>query len=101
MRNTALRHEGKVAMVTGGSNGIGRAIVQRLASEGARVAIVDVADGAESVALVRAVGGEAIWVPCDLADDAAVRSSVSSTRQRLGEVSIFVHSAAVQFVRPF
>lgn len=96
-----LRHQGKIAIVTGGSNGIGRAIVQRLASEGARVVIADVADGTEASALAHAAGGEALWLRCDIADEAAIRSCVKSVQQRCGEASIFVHSAAVQFVRPF
>jgi 3-oxoacyl-[acyl-carrier protein] reductase len=96
-----LSHQGKVAIVTGGSNGIGQAIVRRLASGGARVAIADVADGSESVRQAQAAGGEAYWEHCDLADEAAIRCCVKSAERRLGEPGIFVHSAAVQFVRPF
>ena len=96
-----LRHEGKIAIVTGGSSGIGQAIVVRLAGEGARVAIADVANGAETVALARAAGGEAFWVPCDLADDGAIRAAAEAVRGRAGSAGIFVHCAAVQFMRPF
>jgi NAD(P)-dependent dehydrogenase (short-subunit alcohol dehydrogenase family) len=96
-----LRHQGKVAIVTGGSNGIGRAIVRRLASEGARVAIADIADGADAVAEARESGGEAYFQMCDLGDEAAIRSCVKAVQERSGAPGIFVHSAAVQFVRPF
>jgi NAD(P)-dependent dehydrogenase (short-subunit alcohol dehydrogenase family) len=96
-----LRHRRKVAIVTGGSNGIGRAIVRRLASEGACVAIADIADGAAAVAEAQGTGGEAYWVRCDLADEAAIRACVKAVEERSGAAGIFVHSAAVQFVRPF
>jgi len=95
------RHTGKIAIVTGGSSGIGQSIVVRLASEGATVAIADVADGAETVAEARAAGGEAFWVPCDLADDRAIGSAAEAVMARAGSAGIFVHCAAVQFMRPF
>ena len=95
------RHQGRVALVTGGSSGIGQAIVCRLASEGATVAIADVADGAETVALAQAAGGEAFWLPCDLGDDRAIRGSVEAVERRAGAAGIFVHCAAVQFMRPY
>jgi NAD(P)-dependent dehydrogenase (short-subunit alcohol dehydrogenase family) len=94
------RHQGRVAIVTGGSSGIGRAIVKRLATEGATVAIADIADGAETVAMVKAADGAAFWVPCDLGDDAAVRACVQTVRQRASAADIFVHCAAIQFMRP-
>jgi 3-oxoacyl-[acyl-carrier protein] reductase len=96
-----LRHQGKVAIVTGGSNGIGRAIVRRLASEGARVAIADVADAGEAIDEARGAGGEAYWVRCDLSRDSAIRSCVKTVEERSGAAGIFIHSAAVQFVKPF
>ena len=89
-----LRHHGKVAIVTGGSSGIGRAIVRRLASEGADVAIADIADGSESVAEAQSAGGKAYWVRCDLTDEAAIRSCTKLVAERSGAASIFVHSAA-------
>jgi len=95
------RHEGKVAVVTGGSSGIGQAIVTRLASEGATTAIADIADGAETVEAARAAGGEAFWVPCDLADDGAIHSATEAVQKRVGKADIFVHCAAVQFMKPF
>jgi len=97
----ATRHAGRLALVTGGSSGIGQAIVTRLAADGARVAILDVADGSETVEKVRRVGGEAFWVRCDLADPAAVRGAAESVTRSAGAPAILVHAAAVQFVKPF
>jgi NAD(P)-dependent dehydrogenase (short-subunit alcohol dehydrogenase family) len=94
-------HRGKIALVTGGSSGIGQAIVCRLAADGATVAIADIADGAETIALAKAAGGEAFWVPCDLSDDRAERASVETVQRQAGAAGIFVHCAAVQFMRPF
>jgi len=95
------RHGGRLALVTGGSSGIGQAIVTRLAADGARVAILDVADASATIDLVRRAGGEAFWVPCDLADAEAVRAAAESVRKAAGPPAILVHAAALQFVKPF
>jgi NAD(P)-dependent dehydrogenase (short-subunit alcohol dehydrogenase family) len=95
------RHAGRIAVVTGGSNGIGQAIVLRLAREGARVAIADIAAADETLQLVRQEGGEAFGVRCDIANGAAVEAFVGSVRDLYGDPGILVHSAARQFVRPF
>ena len=95
------RHQGRVAIVSGGSSGIGQAIVHRLASDGARVAIADIADGAESVAVARAAGGDAFWVRCDLADEAQIHACAAEVKKTAGAATIFVHCAAVQFMRAF
>ena len=65
------RFDGKVAIVTGAAQGIGKAIALRLASEGARVAVADInAAGAKAVA--QTIGGGAFAVTCDVSDDDAV-----------------------------
>ena len=55
----SAKHAGKIVVISGGASGIGQAIVRRLAQEGARVAIADVADCAQTLDLVRQQGGEA------------------------------------------
>jgi 3-oxoacyl-[acyl-carrier protein] reductase len=95
------RHAGRVAVVTGGSSGIGQAIVLRLAREGARVAIADIADAEETLDLVRREGGSAFGIRCDISDGAQVREFVREVTQRCASPQILVHSAAIQFNRPF
>jgi NAD(P)-dependent dehydrogenase (short-subunit alcohol dehydrogenase family) len=95
------RHRGKVALVTGASGGIGQAIAVRLAREGAIVGIADVADAAESVALIEAAGGRCFAARCNIADGAQVADCIAALKAEHGAPAILVHSAAVQFVKAF
>jgi NAD(P)-dependent dehydrogenase (short-subunit alcohol dehydrogenase family) len=91
------RLTGRVAVVTGGASGIGRATVLALAAEGARIAIVDRdADGANAVASeIAAAGGQAMAIVVDLADPSAIASTVDAVLAELGRVDILVNSAGV------
>ncbi|MFT3904945.1 MAG: SDR family NAD(P)-dependent oxidoreductase [Steroidobacteraceae bacterium] len=95
------RHSGKVAVVTGGSSGIGQAIVLRLVNEGASVAIIDVADGAETIELARAAGGKVTSHRCDISDWEQMCAVGEQIRAQHGDPSILVHCAALQFMKPF
>lgn len=94
------RHAGRVAIVTGGSNGIGQAIAVRLAAEGAQVAVLDVADAGETLAQALAAGGRAFWVPCNLESDTEIRAAVAAVERQATPALILVHAAALQFVKP-
>jgi 3-oxoacyl-[acyl-carrier protein] reductase len=88
----------QVALVTGGSRGIGRAIARRLAGEGASVCVnyVTRTDAAESlVADIRANGGRAIAVAADVSDDAAVEGMVDRVIAEFGPVTILVNNAGI------
>jgi NAD(P)-dependent dehydrogenase (short-subunit alcohol dehydrogenase family) len=89
--------EGKVALVTGGARGIGRAICESLAREGADVAVNfrGQVDAAEDVAaFVRGEGGRAITVQADMGDAEAVSALVDRTRGELGSIDLLVNNAA-------
>jgi NAD(P)-dependent dehydrogenase (short-subunit alcohol dehydrogenase family) len=90
----------QVALVTGGGRGIGRAIVRRLAREGASVCInyLTRADAAEALAEeVIASGGRAIAVAADVADDAAVEGMVDRVGAAFGPVTILVNNAGIAY----
>ena len=86
---------GRVAIVTGAANGIGAATAVALAAEGARVVVADVVTGDATVAAVRAVGGEAIAVHCDVADPEQVAAMVDTAVQQLGGLDVLVNNAGV------
>ena len=87
--------QGRVAVVTGGGRGLGRAIALGLAGAGARVAIVSRGQEQlqETVALGSAAGAEVIAVPCDVSDAAAVERMAADVEARLGRASILVNAA--------
>jgi 3-oxoacyl-[acyl-carrier protein] reductase len=89
---------GRVALVTGGSRGIGRAIAERLAARGAAVAISfrEREDAAREVeqALI-AQGARAMALPCDVSDEAQVQALVAAVTSTLGPVDILVNNAGI------
>lgn len=93
----AGRFEGRVALVTGGASGIGRATCARLAGEGATIAVVDrMRDGAEeTVGIVRAAGGTAAAFECDVASSAGVNAAVAAIAASLGAVDVLVNVAGI------
>jgi glucose 1-dehydrogenase len=94
---------GKVAIVTGASQGIGRACAVRLAKEGAKLAVCDVnADGAAEVAkTIAADGGQAAVVRCDVAKAEDVASTLAATLKAYGRVDVLVNNAGVLDDAPF
>lgn len=92
-----LNMNGRVALVTGGGQGVGRQICLTLASEGAKVAVNDIVlDRAEAVAEeIRAMGGTARAAVFDVTDHDAVAASLKETEAELGPVDILVNNAGV------
>jgi len=92
------RFADRVALVTGGGSGIGRAVCLRLASEGARGAVLDVRlEGAEETRdEIRALGGKSTAQACDVSDAAATREAVATVVQELGVPSLLCNVAGIQ-----
>ncbi|PYP06245.1 MAG: short-chain dehydrogenase [Gemmatimonadetes bacterium] len=92
--------ERKIAIVTGGSSGIGRAIALRFGEGGARVAVLDIAAPAaeDTVRRIEACGAAAIAVPCDVSRQADVERAFQAVEQRLGTPDILVNSAGIAHV---
>jgi 3-oxoacyl-[acyl-carrier protein] reductase len=92
------RLDGRVAIVTGGSRGIGAATARKLAADGARV-VVNYARGAEAaeavVQEIRTAGGEAMAVQADVSDRAQVARLVEDTVERYGWLDVLVNNAGV------
>ncbi|MEQ8485797.1 MAG: SDR family oxidoreductase [Pseudomonadales bacterium] len=94
----------KVAIVTGGTHGIGRAAAERLASEGARVALVARTQAdldAVAAEVAAATGGEVIGVAADVADEGSVRDMVQSVAERWGRIDILINNAGTSSAARF
>jgi 2-hydroxycyclohexanecarboxyl-CoA dehydrogenase len=97
------RFEGKTVIVTGGGGGIGGASCRRFGKEGARVAVLDLnLEAAEKVAAaIRAEGGQATAIRCDITDRASVDAAVAATEAQLGPVDVLVNNAGWDVFKPF
>lgn len=94
----------KVALVTGGSRGIGAAIAKRLAAEGASVAITYAKDASGAFAVVKSIeddGGKAVAIQADSTDAEAINEAVERTVSTLGQVDVLVNNAGTAIPKPF
>ncbi|MGC7411308.1 SDR family oxidoreductase [Pandoraea pneumonica] len=94
----ATKFQGKAAFVTGGSRGIGAAIVQRLADDGAAVAFTYKGSKTEAEAIaarIRAAGGRALALQADAADASALGNAIDDAAREFGKIDILVNNAGV------
>ena len=104
MVNTmSRRFEQRSVLVTGGLGGIGLATAQRLAAEGARVALIDleIGDSAAALAACREAGApDALALACDVADEARVEAVCATVRKRFGALDVVVNVAGAMLFKP-
>jgi len=91
----------RVAIVTGAAVGNGQAFCERLAREGARIMIADIADASEAMDRVRSAGGEIEAVHADVTDEKATQKVVRKTIERFGRVDILVNNVGFYHEEPF
>ncbi len=91
------RLDGKVALITGAGNGMGQVASVLFAQEGARIVVADFSEagGAETVAAVEAVGGEAAFVKVDVANTDQVRAMVDFAMDRFGALNVLYNNAGI------
>src|SRR5579872_4410972 len=90
------RLSGKVALITGGAQGIGAAHARIFAQEGAKVAVCDIRDSGEEVAAaVRAAGGEAIFIPLDVTSGSQWAQAVETTVATFGGLTTLINNAGI------
>jgi len=97
------RMKNKTVVVTGGGGGIGGATCQRMAQEGAKVAVFDMnLEAAQKVVdAITAAGGHAAAFKCDITDRAAVDAAVAATEAQLGPIDVLVNNAGWDVFKPF
>lgn len=97
------RFENKVVVVTGGGGGIGGATCRRFAGEGAKVAVFDLnlAAAEQVAAQIRAAGGTAQAMGCDITDRTSVDQAVAATAEALGAIDVLVNNAGWDVFKPF
>src|SRR4051812_40118820 len=100
--NGCKRFTDKVCIVSGGGSGIGRAACERFAAEGGKVTVVDLnaAHGEETVRIIEAAGGEALFAKADVGNSAEVRASIDATVKKWGRLDVIVNDAAMMTFSP-
>lgn len=88
--------QNKVALVTGGSFGIGRATAIAFAAAGAKVVIADWVEDSETLKIIKSANGDAIFIKCDVSDDASVKKMVDKTIEHFGRLDYAFNNAGIE-----
>ena len=89
------RIEGKTAIITGAGRGIGAVMAKHMASEGANVVVTDVLDTDATVEAIKAAGGNAMGMKCDVTSDENLAAVVETTEKQHGKLDILVNNASI------
>ena len=94
--------DGKVALITGAASGLGKAIAELYAKNGAAVAIADINQQAADAAAaeIKAAGGKAIGIAMDVTDEDAVNAGTDKTVEAFGSLDVLISNAGVQIINP-
>jgi NAD(P)-dependent dehydrogenase (short-subunit alcohol dehydrogenase family) len=95
------RHQGKTAVISGAASGIGQASAVRLAEEGAQIVVADRAKAEETVQRIKAAGGSAVAVQCDISDPASVAKLKAEVEKNGGRCDILVNNAGIYPMQSF
>ncbi|HTL11253.1 MAG TPA: SDR family oxidoreductase [Bdellovibrionota bacterium] len=98
MGNSRTGFNGKVAFVTGGASGIGRATALAYARDGADVAVVDMDSdgGVQTAKMIETMGRKAIFIKCDVGSDAEVKKAITATVDRFGRLDCAFNNAGIE-----
>jgi NAD(P)-dependent dehydrogenase (short-subunit alcohol dehydrogenase family) len=90
-----MRLKGKVAIVTGGARGLGKAYAFRLSEEGVRIVVTDILDATQVKHEIEEKGGEAIALYGDVSEEESVNEVARKTIERFGKIDILVNNAGI------
>src|SRR5690554_6385136 len=96
-----MRLKGKVAIITGAAQGLGKGIAKKFAEEGAKCVLTDVfVDGLNQTCdEIKGKGGEALAIPTDVSDPLQVKEMVEKPVEKYGEIHVLCNNAAISFER--
>ena len=97
----AKSHHDKIAVISGGANGIGQAFAQRLAQDGAHIVIADVAPAGDTVKMVEQAGRHALACKCDVSSEVSVKALADQVTKRFSRCDILINCAGIFPNQPF
>jgi NAD(P)-dependent dehydrogenase (short-subunit alcohol dehydrogenase family) len=97
----AKSHQDKIAVISGGANGIGQAFAQRLAQDGVHIVIADIASGSNTVQTLEQAGRQALACTCDVSSADSVKALASEVGRRFGRCDILINCAGIFPNQPF